>query len=59
MRKFLSISVIALPVVIPIWASKDRTARRGLRRTVWGVLAFFVAWAVIGSRLYLASPGSE
>lgn len=59
MRKLLSMSLITLPILIPIWASRDRNARRGLRRTVWTVFAFLVAWALAGSKIYLMSADSE
>jgi hypothetical protein len=59
MRKLLAMSLIILPLVIPIWTSRDPNVRRGLRRTVWAVFALLVSWTLIGSHIYLASSPSE
>jgi hypothetical protein len=40
-------SIVFASAVIPALAAKDRVARRGLRRTIVGLLAFNVLYVVL------------
>jgi hypothetical protein len=40
MQKFLLLSILLATVVIPMQTAKDRSARRGLRRTLLWMAAF-------------------
>lgn len=40
MRKLLLMSLIVVPVLMPILLSGDPDAQRGRKRTVWGIVIF-------------------
>jgi hypothetical protein len=42
MRKLILISIVFASAVIPIWAARERSARRGLRKAIFAMLAFYV-----------------
>jgi hypothetical protein len=46
MRKLILISILFANVVIPLWAARERSARRGLRKALVATLAFDVAYVV-------------
>lgn len=46
MKTFL-ITLMLAPLVLPVLAARDPVPLRGLRRGVWLVLAFNVAYALI------------
>ncbi len=47
MGKALLISVVVATVVIPLLAASQRDPRRGLQRTVLGLAAFNVCYALL------------
>jgi hypothetical protein len=51
MKTFL-ITLILAPIVLPALAASDPHPARGLRRSVWWVLAFNAAYAVIVKLLF-------
>lgn len=55
MKTFL-ITLILAPIVLPALAASDPHPLRGLRRGVWLVLAFNVAYAVIVKVFFPYSP---
>lgn len=44
MQKFTLLSILLATVIIPMVAASDRSAKRGLRRTVLWMAAFNVAY---------------
>lgn len=46
MQKVILVSILFANVVIPIRAARDRSARRGLRKALAGMLLFEVAYLV-------------
>lgn len=40
MQKFVLLTIMLATVIIPMWAAGDRSARRGLRRTLLLMVAF-------------------
>jgi len=59
MRKLIVMSVVLIQIVLPIWASKDVNAKRGLRRTVAWFLLYLVVWVLIGSRIFIMLPNED
>lgn len=59
MRKLLLMSVVLLPLILPIWLSKKASPQRGLRQTVYLTLVFLLAWALAGPAIYFAFPPSD
>jgi hypothetical protein len=56
MQKLLLMSVMFVPVLVPIWLSRKGSAARGLRRTTIVTTAFLIGWALIGPRLFFLFP---
>jgi hypothetical protein len=44
MQKLIVVSILVANVVLPIWASSERSARRGLKKALFGMLLFDVAY---------------
>ncbi len=44
MQKLLLISILVANVAIPIWASRERGARQGLKKTLVAMLIFNVVY---------------
>ncbi len=40
MQKFVLLTILLATVIIPMWTAGDRSARRGLRRTLLLMVAF-------------------
>lgn len=40
MQKFILVSILFAHVALPIWAARDRSARRGLKKTLVSMLVF-------------------
>ena len=52
MLKALLMSVLAATLIIPINISRDRNAKRGVKRTVYAMVAFIIVWGACVSRYY-------
>jgi hypothetical protein len=50
--KLLLFSVVIVSVIIPVWAARDTSARRGLRKAVLLVAAFNLLYLVALKYLY-------
>jgi hypothetical protein len=46
MQKLLLVSILLANVAIPIWAARERNARRGLRKALVAMVVFDVAYLV-------------
>jgi len=55
MKQFL-ITLLVAPIVLPVLAAKDPVPLRGLRRGLWLVLAFNVAWALAVGLFFPHTP---
>ena len=44
MQKLLLVSILLANIAIPIWASRDRGARKGLRKALIAMLVFDAAY---------------
>jgi hypothetical protein len=44
MRKVLLMSMLFLTIGIPVVAARDRNAHRGLRKTLWYTVAFYLTY---------------
>lgn len=40
MTKFLLLTIALALILVPIWASRDASPRRGLKKTIVGIIAF-------------------
>jgi hypothetical protein len=52
MQKLILISLLVANVVIPVWGAREPNARRGLRKTVRGLLLFDLAYLIALCLLY-------
>lgn len=59
MRKLLLMSLIVVPVLLPILFSSDPDAQRGRKRTVWSMVIFVLAWALVVSQVYFRFPAGD
>lgn len=44
MQKFLLVSIVLAHIALPLWAARDRDARRGLKKTLLSMLLFDAAY---------------
>jgi hypothetical protein len=44
MQKLIVVSILVANVVLPIWASSERNAHRGLKKTLFAMLLFDFAY---------------
>jgi len=59
MRKLVLMAVLIATVVIPWWFSRERVRRSGLQWTVSAWIAFILAWALLGPRIFFMYPPSD
>jgi len=52
MQKLILVSILFAVVAIPVWASHDRSARRGLRKALLAMLVFDVVYVLSVMFLY-------
>jgi hypothetical protein len=52
MQKLILVSILFAAVTIPVWASRDRNARRGLRKALFAMLVFDVLYVLAVMFLY-------
>ena len=52
MTKLLLLSVLIALVVVPVWAARDFNGPRGLKRAIFWVLAFNLAYALALQFIY-------
>jgi hypothetical protein len=52
MDKILLLSVLGMTLLLPVVMASDPVPRRGLRRTVLGMVACIVVWGLACSYLY-------
>jgi len=53
MAKGILLSILIMSVVLPINASNDKNAARGLKKTVTRFIIFEVIWVMMLVKLYL------
>ncbi len=53
LRKLILISILFATVVIPTWAAGERSARRGLSKALFAMLAFNVFYLLAVVLVYL------
>jgi hypothetical protein len=51
-QKTILISIIAATILIPMWAARERGARRGLRKAIAGVVVFNVLYLLAVMFIY-------
>jgi hypothetical protein len=51
MAKYLLVSLLAATIAIPILFARERKPRRGLRKVIWVMTGFVLAW--VGFCVYL------
>jgi hypothetical protein len=44
MQKAILISIVAATIILPMWAARERSARRGLRKAIAWIAVFNVAY---------------
>jgi hypothetical protein len=44
MQKLILVSILFASVGVPIWAARERSARRGLKKALFAMLVFDVAY---------------
>ncbi|MGC4093512.1 MAG: hypothetical protein QM756_37565 [Polyangiaceae bacterium] len=59
MRKLLLMSIFLLPIFLGVRLSRGPRPQRNLKRTVVITVLFYVAWAILGSRLFFKFSGSQ
>ena len=52
MQKAILISIVAATIIIPMWAARDRSARRGLRKAMVWIAVFDVAYLLAVMFIY-------
>ena len=52
MQKLILVSILFANVAIPLWAARERNARRGLKKALFAMLVFDVAYLVAVLFLY-------
>jgi len=50
--KLLLISIVIASIAFPLWAAADRSARRGLRKTILAVLTFNLTYMLLLRLVY-------
>lgn len=55
MKQFL-ITLVFAPIVLPVLAARDPRPLRGLRRGLWLVLAFNLAYAIVVGLFFPSNP---
>ena len=57
MRRMFVMSLILVPLVLPIWLAKKANPRHALKRMVYIYSIYLVLWTVLVPRLYFLFPG--
>jgi hypothetical protein len=52
MQKAILISIVAATIIIPMWAARDRSPRRGLRKAIAYIAVFNIAYLLAVMFIY-------
>ena len=52
MQKAILISIVAATIIIPMWAARERSARRGLRKAITCIAVFNIAYLLAVMFIY-------
>jgi len=52
MPKLLLMSILIMTLVIPIFFSKSKSAKAGLRKTIYAFAVFLIAWEYFSAFVY-------